>query len=147
MDETRRVNLNEKVRTVLDLEVADRTFRIVRVVTGVRQLYGELLSDSGRYLGRVAELQAAFEEVQSAGEEEQEKLAEQMEKLTREVDEFSVRKMDLIMRCLELLLEKNGYEFSREWWIDNTDEQDMRAFIIEALNKDVAPGAGSKKKE
>jgi len=145
MDETRRVNLNEKVRTILEIEISDRTFRISRVVTGVRQLYAGILTDAGTYMQRVGELQGKLDELGDAKDSEEFiRIERQLEVLTEEVNEFAERKQAELMRCVELLMSKNGYEYDRDWWTENTDETDIKAFIVECLNKDVP--SGSKKK-
>lgn len=118
----RVVDLNAKPRPEVSLQLGGRSFRIVRVVTGVRRLYGDLLRETGELLEKAARLQEAE--------------GEELERLSADVEDFAERKEVALFRILELLLTKNGYEFDRGWWEENADENDIKWFIVEAINKD-----------
>jgi len=134
------VNLNNALRPVVTIEVGDRRFTIRRVVTGVRQLWSAFAGEHLSYIERVQEYDRAVKQIEAEGNPD---ALEQIQKLTDEieaaVDGFASRKIDAQLRIVELLLIKNGYEFDRQWWIENAEERDYRDFIIAALEKDAPP--------
>lgn len=113
------------------IRVSDKEFRISRVVTGVRVLYSNMLTDMGAMLREVGSL-----DPKAATEDE---LKEALSK----ADAFKERRLSAMDLCMELLLTRNGYGYDRSWWEDYTDEYDMRSFIEVCLSKDAK---GSKKK-
>lgn len=115
------------------ITVSDREFRISRVVIAARVLYSNHIRKMGELLRRVARL----------GDDED---SAEAKALAKEAENFASEKLDAYARIIRLILEKNGYEYSREWWEENTDEMDMRAFIEKCLMKD-SPEADKKKEE
>lgn len=113
------------------IRVSDKEFRISRVVTGVRVLYSNMLTEMGAMLMEVGSL-----DPKAATEDE---LKEALSK----ADAFKERRLSAMDRCMELLLTRNGYGYDRSWWEGYTDEYDMRSFIEACLSKDAK---GSKKK-
>lgn len=120
------IRLIDKPRQSVTLEIGDKQFRIAKVVTGVRQLYGRLLTDSGEALQKLATIQAEDD-------------PEIIQQIAVEIEAFAEEKQRELDAILELLLTKNGYEFDREWWRANTDETDVKWFIVESINKDAPP--------
>lgn len=118
-----RENCNTAVITI-----ADRQFRIDRVVIGARVTYSNHLKRMGMLL----------EEVGSSDENDD----ESMRKLLGKAEAFQEEKMDVYAKVLRLILNKNGYEYDAAWWEENTDEIDQRTFIEKCMMKDNA-----KKKE
>jgi hypothetical protein len=142
------VDLNQKKESVT-LTLGDSRFTIRRVVTGVLQLYGEFARDQGEKLERIGHLQSEQERLEKISPddvtpEELERIDQESQKLVDEVEEFSKTKIDRLLRMIQLLLEKNGYEYDREWWIENADVSDYQNFIAACINKDV-PSNGVKK--
>lgn len=139
------VSLNASSRPVVTIEVGDRRFLIRRVVTGVRQLWSAYVVEFMSYLERVNAYDDAVKKLRAGGKPN---AAEEIRGLTEEVeaavDGFSSRKLDALLRIIELLVTKNGYEFDRQWWIENAEEGEYRDFIVAALEKDSPP---VKKKE
>lgn len=127
------LNGREKCITAV-ISAGDHSFRISRVVIAVRVLYSNHIKEMGDLLQRLSKLDAKDAD------------SEEAQRLSAEAEEFAKRKLDLYSKIISLLLEKNGYEYDREWWEENTDELDMRTFIEKCLTKD-APADGSKKKE
>jgi len=80
----------------------------------------------------------------SSVKDEQQKRMEEIEAFAVRVDEFHRNKLERLLRILELLLTKNGYEFDREWWIENGDELDYKEFIEAVLLRE---NTGLKKKD
>lgn len=113
------------------IRVSDKEFRISRVVTGVRVIYSNMLTEMGGILKDVGSI-----DPKAASEDE---LKEALSK----ADAFKERRLSAMDRCMELLLTRNGYGYDRSWWEDYTDEYDMRSFIEVCLSKDAK---GSKKK-
>lgn len=113
------------------IKIGDKEFKISRVVTGARVLYAGYLNEVSQLL---KESEAANKDRDKA------KLNEVIEK----VNAFADRKKELFDEVLTLLLEKNGYEYDKDWWLKNTDEMDVNAFIEKAMTKDAT---NSKKKE
>ena len=130
MDRIFDLNDRQKCVTAV-LKISDKEFRISRVVTGVRVIYSNMLTEMGEQLKAVGSLDtktASKEEIQAAIDK---------------ADAFKEKRTADQDRCLELLLVKNGYEFDRTWWEENADEYDVRCFIEACLSKDAS---GSKKK-
>ncbi len=129
----RLFDLNDRQKCVTAvIRVSDKEFRISRVVTGVRVTYSNMLTEMGEQLKSVGEIdteKATKEEIQAAIEK---------------ADQFEKKRKDALDRCMDLLLSKNGYEYDRQWWQDNTDEHDVRSFIEACLSKEAK---GSKKKQ
>lgn len=121
----RLFDLNDRQKCVTAvIRVSDKEFRISRVVTGVRVLYSNMLTEMGEQLkavGNIDSKKATQEEIQAALEK---------------ADGFERKRKADIDRCLELILTKNGHEYDRQWWQDNTDEYDVRCFIEACLSKD-----------
>ena len=142
------IDLNQKKESVT-LTLGEKKFTIRRVVTGVLQLYGDFARDQGEKLEQIGQLQAEQERLEKIAPEdvtpeELQELDKASQKLVDEVEEFSKAKIDRLLRMIQLLLEKNGYEYDRQWWIDNGDPSDYQSFIVACINKDV-PAGGVKK--
>jgi len=135
----RLIDLNGLPRASVTIEIGGKSFQISRVVTGVRQLYGRFLTEAGAMMENVADLNEKIQAGKISPEGLREADAE-IEQRTAEVERFAAEKLDVLLRCIELLLVKNGYEFDREWWIENGDEMDYQSLIVEALGKDSTPG-------
>ena len=137
---SRIVDLNGRPRASVTVEIGGKSFKISRVVTGVRQLYGRFLTDAGDMMQKAGEVNERIQAMAIATPEELEKATAEIEERTVEIEAFASEKVDLLLRCIELLLEKNGHEFDRAWWIDNGDETDYQSLIVEAIQKDSVPG-------
>ena len=136
----RVVKLDDRPRAQVTIEIGGKSFKIERVVTGVRQLYGRFLTEAGLMMQKVARVNDRIQQLGSATGEDLDAASSEVEKRTGEIEQFAAGKLDILLRCIELLLEKNGYEFDREWWIENGDETDYQSLIVEALQKDSQPG-------
>lgn len=154
MSDVRIVNLSEKPRVAVDLQLGGKTFRIARVVNAVRAIYGAMLKEAAVLMGKVDDLvskqnelvglnsadRAMVEIVQSgdlsAPVDGIARAKAEISRLTEEIEHFAARKNDQLMACIKLILESNGYAFDRQWWQDNGDEMDFQGFIVEALMKD-----------
>lgn len=117
------------VRAVI--KVVDREFRISRVVNAVRVSYSNLLRRMGELMKEIGSL-----DPETMSEED-------LKAMTSRVDAFAEERERTEDLCLRLLLEKNGIDYDRRWWSENTDEHDIRGFIEACLSKDAS---GSKKK-
>ncbi len=120
--------------TTAVVTVADRTFRISRVVIAARVMYSNMIIRMGEMLRK---LSAYDREADTDGTEGMH--------LEEEATRFAKDRMETIERVLRLLLEKNGEKWDKAWWDENTDEADRRAFIERCLMKD--SGNVDKKKE
>lgn len=107
------------------IELADKTFKISRVVTGARVLYSNLLVERGQLLQKLAGIDTADPEQLPA-----------LEAMQSQVAQFAERKERILDDILELLLKANGIEFDKQWWQDSTDEMDVNGFIEACLSKD-----------
>jgi hypothetical protein len=139
----KHVDLNVKPRSTVEIEIGDKTYKISRVVNGVRIRWIALLEEWIEYLEKSERLIGLQQE---AEKEEKKEATEQIRTLTVEIEEWNKQKIERTLECIRLLLEKNGYEFDRQWWLDNCDDMDYRYFIEEAMKKD-APAGGQKKTE
>jgi hypothetical protein len=135
----RVVDLSEKPRAVVTLQLGGRSFRIARVVMGVRRLYGEFIADTGRLLEQTAEVARKEQELAAGGPPA---LQAEISARATEIEEAAGRRHGDLMAMVAKLLEENGYEFDRAWWEDHADPTDVIEFIREALNKD----SGAEKK-
>jgi hypothetical protein len=134
------VSLNASTRPVVTIEVGDRRFSIRRVVTGVRQLWSAFVVEFMSYIERVYAYDEAVKKLRASGKPDAvAEIKRLTDEINSEVDGFSTRKVDALLRIIELLLTKNGYEFEREWWIENAEEADYKDFITTALEKDNHP--------
>lgn len=125
-------DLNERRKCVTAvLKVADKEFRISRVVTGVRVLYSNFLTQMGQLLQEIGNL-----DTQKAEDQE-------IKNAIEKAEAFKKTREETTTHCLELLLTKNGYEYDKAWWDENADEYDVRSFIEICISKDAD---GSKKK-
>ncbi|WP_320130250.1 hypothetical protein [uncultured Sphaerochaeta sp.] len=108
-----------------EIKVADMTFRISRVVTGVRVRYANHLKEMGSMLRKLSEFDLSTPEgVDSATS------------FTETVDKFAQEKAAVYDDLLSNILTKNGYSYDKAWWQENTDEFDVRAFVESCLCKD-----------
>lgn len=130
MRENKIVNLSDLEKSV-EICVGDKSFVISRLTLQITKLYGEYMVFCGEYAKDVAKTKLLSEE--SDNLPGLEKLSDDMDKL---ISNFAIGKAERIGKLLQLILEKNGYEYSQEWWEKNARYQDMEAFIIEALKKD-----------
>ncbi len=137
---SRIVDLDDKPRASVTIEIGGKAFKISRVVTGVRQLYGRFLTDAGDMMQKAAEVNERIQGMPKWTPEELDKATGEIEERTAEIEAFAAEKVDVLLRCIELLLTKNGHEFDRTWWIDNGDETDYQSLIVEAIQKDSVPG-------
>jgi len=125
------IDLNGREKSITaKIKLSDTTFIIDRVVIAVRVLYSNHLIKMGELFKKVGEIK----------EDDQKALKE----INISIEEFNEEKEKVYDKILKLLLEKNGYEFNKTWWNENTDELDIRNFIEECLNKDT--NTRSKKK-
>lgn len=134
----RTVNLSDKPRAVVTLQLGGRSFRISRVVTGVRRLYGEFLRETGELLQKAADI--ARRQEAAAGTFADGAATADLVAVSEEIEEAARRRHGDLLRMIELILTRNGYEFDPQWWDENADQADLVAFIVESLNKDAPPG-------
>lgn len=105
------------------IKVADKEFKINRVVIAVRVLYSNHLIKMGELFKETGQLD--------------EKNINELDSLNEKINEFNEDKIQTYEKILTLLLEKNGYRYEKQWWNENTDELDIRSFIDSCLSKDV----------
>lgn len=122
------INLDDLKNTVT-LQVEKKEFVISKITLEARQIYGELLTKTGRYLALTAE-------AKGLGEKTKEELEELNERLQVGLDDFVCEKKELLEKLMKIILEKNGYPFDKKWWYDNTDFGIMEKFVYAALKKD-----------
>lgn len=119
-----------KGRATVEIRLAGQTFRITRVVTGVRQLYADYTTETIRALDKADTLHR--------GDDERDEVYEaRVVEVTREITEITERNRETFFAMLELILSRNGHELDRQWWDENTDEGDRRRFLDACLSKDV----------
>lgn len=126
------VRLADRERPIVTVQVADKEFVIRRVVTGVFRRYGQFAQDSGEAITQLADLQKQMD----APDADLESLQPRIQEMTSVAEHVASNREAMEQECIRLILEKNGYSFDWDWWIDNTDTTDRQAFIVECLNKD-----------
>lgn len=139
----RSVRIDEKERPAISIEIAGQTFEIRRVVTGVRQRWGEFMQLQGQALEGVGQLKQKLSEAEDS-ETVPKNIQEEVERMNSYTEKIAVQRERAERECIQLILEKNGYQLDWPWWVDETDSIDRQRFIVEALNKDA--GSGGKKK-
>lgn len=123
----RIIDLNGRENCVTAvIKVSDMSFRISRVVTGVRVIYANYLREMGALMSEVGRLDASTAP------------AEQIQALTEKANAFSSKAEEVLSQCISLILTRNGYEYDSAWWEMNTDQSDARAFIDACLGKDAS---------
>lgn len=133
------LNLNKaRGRNVLECIIADKTFRIEKVVIGVRQQYST-------YAQLTAEMVKKAGELVQREEESAEDFGERVTRVSQEVEDFVAKKREKYFAMIELILTRNGYELDIAWWDNNTDEIDQQSFLEACLMKDVAGNTKKKK--
>jgi hypothetical protein len=134
----KHVSIDTKPRNTVTIEVAGQSFTISRVVLGARKLYGDLIREVGEQLQAIAGFDERLRKASEVSKEEWAKVYKEMQGHLERTQKFSETKMDQYFKVIELILKPNGYDFDREWWEFNCDEQDYQYFIAECLNKDVS---------
>lgn len=129
--------IDDKDRPEVELSISGATYRVRRVVNAVRRIYGQYLERAGKEIENLGALQRRLDD----GKATQEDVAAATDRVT----EVVLEREEAVMQCIQLILEKNGYEYDRDWWDENTDQYDRQHFVVSALNKDVKPGGGKKK--
>ena len=119
-----------KGRATVEIRLAGETFRITRVVTGVRQLYADYTTETIRAIEKADTLHREDDESDEGFER-------RVLKVSREITAITDRNRETFFEMLKLILSRNGHELDRQWWDDNTDEGDRRRFLDACLSKDV----------
>ncbi|MFP4427590.1 MAG: hypothetical protein ACLFPP_14130 [Spirochaetaceae bacterium] len=98
--------------------------------------------EGGEALQELSEIQKRLdEEPENTGD-----IRERIKDMSIVADQLGAYREQMEKDCIRMILEKNGYEFDWEWWIDNTDNHERQAFLVECMNKD-SSGGGQKKTE
>lgn len=133
------VNLDDQ-RNKLTITVSGKTFEITRIVHSIIQEYGEYMKISGEYINKVREMSKVVDSKESTAEQ----IKQAAEQLQEEIAEYSGQKVDMIYKITETILVKNGYEFKKQWWLDNSTISEMETFCVTCIQKDMPE---DKKKE
>jgi hypothetical protein len=126
-------NLNLLTRPVAVIQIGDRQFSVSRIVIEVRRLWKAYRDESVDLLTKIQEYEKQLEGLNGS---DPERGLELTRSIADQVDTFAERKIEALLRMIELLLVKNGAAFERTWWLENADEADYKAFIGECLTKD-----------
>jgi len=129
MQETRIVNLDDAVNQI-EIKLGDKSFKIARITLQIRKIYGEYLIRCGEYMTKLNEVNV------NADTATQSELQACNVILTDLTEKYAIDKAAFIDKMLKLILEKNGYEYSQEWWEENSDYSMMEQFIVKAISKD-----------
>lgn len=140
--EKKIVNLDDEGKSV-SITIGGKDFVISRITLRARQKYGEYLVFCGEHYQKSIDVNKRIE---AAGEDPS-ILASMQSEIALAIENFSIEKARKIEGLLQIILEKNGYEYSRDWWEENTDYNKMELFIVSALKKDEVENAQPKKKE
>jgi hypothetical protein len=148
---SKTVDLSGEQRNSLTIKVGGEMFLIDRVVLAVRQKYEEystLVSEGAQLYSVYQEL---MESISGASEEKQQELQQKIDRTRERMEAYNERVsrdhgtlLDLLLEIIRLIVEKNGYEYDRDWWLENVTQAEIVQFISEVLNKDTS---GAKKKE
>lgn len=129
MHEKKIVNLDDAARSV-SITVGGKVFEINRITMRMRAMYGEYLIFCGEYVTAVGKSQEGLE---TASAEELEKRSND---LSEKIEAYAIGKAKHISGLLSVILEKNNYEYDKNWWEENTDYSGMESFIVQAMKKD-----------
>lgn len=140
--EKKIVNLDDEGKGV-SITIGGKEFVIYRITLRARQKYGEYLIFCGNHYNKATEINKRLE----SASETVETLTAMQNEMTSMIESFAIEKANKLDQLLQIILEKNGYEYSREWWEENTDYNKMELFIVSALKKDEAETSHPKKKE
>lgn len=140
--EKKIVNLDDEGKSI-SITIGGKAFVISRITLRARQKYGEYLVFCGEHYQKSIDVNKRIEAVG----EDQSILASMQSEMELAIENFAIEKAQKIESLLKIILEKNGYEYSRDWWEENTDYNKMELFIVSALRKDEVENAQPKKKE
>lgn len=113
------------------IRIADKEFKITRVVIAARVLYSNYLS----------EVSSFFKDVENVNNQEM-----NAAELERKYSNFSSSVPSRLSEIVKIILSSNGYDYDAAWWDYNADTADLRDFIDCCMTKDNSAGKGSKKK-
>lgn len=140
--EKKIVNLDDEGKSV-SITIGGKEFVIARITLRARQKYGEYLVFCGHHYQKASDINKRLE----YASETVESLTAMQNEMTAMIESFAIEKANKLDQLLQIILEKNGYEYSREWWEENTDYNKMELFIVSALKKDETETIHPKKKE
>lgn len=136
------VNLDDE-RNKLTITISEKEFEISRIVHSLIVEYGEYMQLSGNYLQETARLQSVVDK--KTATTEQIKIAGEM--LQKQIVEYSEKKVDAILSMTQKIVEKNGYTYNEQWWLDNVTIPEMEKFCVTCIQKDLPEPGKDKKKE
>jgi hypothetical protein len=115
----------------MTITVRDRDFKIDFVNNFCREQYQTMLETA-------EELTELPDEVRdAAGRDEIKALQAKRKKLVNQIG--VVRET-----ILKELLETNGHEYDRNWWLHKTDVDDVNRFVVDSLRKDLKGNVSKK---
>ena len=122
----------------MTIEVRGQEFKIDFVNNFCREQYQQML-EAAEELTEIPERIAAVDGVDVAAAKAE------FRKLRAEQKELVQRIGALREEILRELVETNGYDYDRNWWLHKTDTNDINRFVVECIRKDLKD-EGSKKK-
>lgn len=132
MKKEKLVDLNGRENcTTAVITIQDKTFKISRIVTGVRVMYSNVLKKQSDFFKELSEVSDKDKESALA--------------LSARWESFAEELPSILLSVIELLLVKNGYEYTEDWWRENCDLEDYRNFIDASLSKDTSTTTFKKK--
>jgi hypothetical protein len=138
LTEPKIVNLDDAAKAV-EITVGGKMFKISRITIRGKNLYTQY-----RELCEIARIKIGNQKTELDGMtlEEfkvcQERIKENAEELAEDIIDHS-------FEIIKIILEGNGYEYSREWWEDNVSYENLGAFISSAILKDEEERVSQKK--
>jgi hypothetical protein len=138
MRESKFVNIDD-AKNQIELTVCGKTFTIKRITIGARNLYNEYQTSAAKNKEAIDKLKAEMADMTL------DEFRARNEEITKDAEEMAEEMLCQLYGVLQRILEKNGYEFSRAWWEDNADLDDIGLFIYNAIKKDDKQESSKKK--
>jgi hypothetical protein len=128
-------------------EIRGRNFEIELVNNWCRLRYQDLIDATERLTllpGQVQDL--AKEATETKDKEELKRIKEELKSYKGKTGEYTREIMEIRISIIEELLDSNGLNFDRNFWLKRADIDDVNDFILDCLTKDVKDKKSSKKK-
>ena len=123
------VNLDDSAKAVT-IVVNGESFVISSNVLKARDLFAKHLTGKRDYINKLYSYDLKREGITV------EEVQEYTDQLTKIAEEYAEKKLAQNRDIMQILLEKNGYNFDWDWWLDNVDCEAIDQFIAKAMKKD-----------
>jgi hypothetical protein len=127
--EAKIVNLDDSAKAV-EITMGGKTFKISRITIRAKNLYTQY-----RELCGMAQVKISAQKIELEGMSlEEGKLS--VESIRKNAEELAEDIVSHSFEMVKIILEGNGYEYSKDWLEENVSYENLGAFISTAILKD-----------